>query len=186
MVKFASHRCSTASERNLCALWKLIQMSCLILDSIKIAYEVISIDSWSRERSEGYAIYFVPLLTGQYTESVHCYRDLGNDTWWNWLERYFIGGRRKLLIDRFHGIQRTANEPNEPLNRYGNRTQSTGRLHVKRNVIVQRNIDEIDAGDTIVRHGYANKHRLPTLSGILLTYHRAREKLESFADFIET
>lgn len=155
-------------------------MERLILDSIKIAYEVISIDSWCRERSEGFAIYNVPLLSGQYTESVHCYRDLGDDTWRNWLERYFIGGRRKLLIDRFHGIQQ--NGPMEPLNRYGNCTQSTGRLNVKRNVIVQRNIDEIDAGDTIVRHGMANRHKLPTLSGILLTYHRAREKLESFAD----
>lgn len=155
---------------------------CCCSDVIKIAYEVISIDQWSRERSEGFAIYSVPLLAGQYSDDVNCYRDLGDDTWLNWLQRYFIGGRRKLLIDRFHGIH---DAKHEPLNRYGNCTQSTGHLLIKRNVIVQRNIDEIDANDTVVRHGNGNKQKLPTLSGILLAYHRARDKLEAYADNID-
>lgn len=151
----------------------------IIADAIKITYEVISIDPWSRERSEGFAIESIPLLAGHYTDRVNCYRDLGADTWMDWMHRYFIGGRRKLLIDRFHGIP---NDDNVPLNRYGNCTQSTGQLVVKRNVIVQRNIDEMEANDTIVRHRDGNKQKLPSLSGILLAYHRAREKLEAYAN----
>lgn len=141
---------------------------------------MISIDQWSRERSEGFAIASIPLLAGQYTEQVNCYRDLGDDTWLECLQRYFIGGRRKLLIDRFHGLP--PNDENVPLNRYGNSTQSTGQLMIKRNVIVQRNIDEMEANDTIVRHRDGNRQKIPSLSSILLAYHRAREKLEAYAN----
>lgn len=150
------------------------------LGTIKITYEVISIDSWSRERSEGYAIYRVPFLAGRYVEKIECYRDLGDNTWLNWIERYFIGGRRKVQINDFHGI--TANDTNNLLNRYGNCTQSTGQLTICRNVVIQRNIEEIDGSDFEKNQSVHRSQKLPTISSILLAYHRAREKLESIAN----
>lgn len=156
---------------------------CLFIGLIKITYEVISIDSWSRERSEGYAVYSVPLLAGRYIEKVDCYRDLGDDTWLNWFERYFIGGRRKVQINEFHGV--ITNDTKNSLNRYGNCTESTGQLTICRNVIVQRNIDETDAGEFEWNQSVRKSQRLPTISSILLAYHRAREKLESIADINE-
>lgn len=147
------------------------QNQILFLGTVKIIYEVISIDSWSRERSEGYAVYNIPFLAGRFIEKVDFYRDLGDDTWLNWLERYFIGGRRKL------------NTGQNSLNLYGNRTQSTGQLTICRNVIVQRNVDEIDASDfERSKSSMRQSQRLPTISNILLTYHRAREKLESITN----
>lgn len=169
-----------------------------ILGTVKIIYEVISIDGWSRERSEGYAVYTIPFLAGRFIEKVDCYRDLGDDTWLNWLERYFIGGRRKLQITDFNGIitdntntsTTTITGGRNSLNRYGNHTQSTGQLTICRNVIVQRNVDEIDASDfergKSGSGGSSSMHRqsqrLPTISNILLAYHRAREKLESITN----
>lgn len=63
---------------------------------------MVSIDWWGRERTEGYAMTTVPLLAGGINEQVSCYRDLGDDTWMEWLERYFIGGRRKVLLNDFY------------------------------------------------------------------------------------
>ncbi|XP_055304970.1 tectonic-like complex member Mks1 isoform X2 [Sitodiplosis mosellana] len=156
------------------------RLDCLRKETIKIAYEVISIDSWSRERSEGYAVYSVPLLAGSFVEKIDCYRDLGDNTWLNWIERYFIGGRRKVQINNFHGI--TANNTKNALNRYGNCTQSTGQLSIRRNVVIQRNIDEIDGGNFERNQSVRRSQKLPTISSVLLAYHRAREKLESIAD----
>lgn len=152
----------------------------LFLGVIKITYEVISIDSWTRERTEGYALYTVPLLAGRYVEKIDCFRDLGDNTWLNWLERYFIGGRRKVQINDFHGI--IANDTRNSLNRYGNCTQSTGQISISRNVVIQRNIEEIDANNFEQNHHLRRSQKLPTICSILLAYHRAREKLESVAD----
>lgn len=63
--------------------------------------EVVSIDWWSRERTEGYAMTTIPMHTKAFVETATCFRDLGNDTWLEWMERYFIGGRRKVLLDQF-------------------------------------------------------------------------------------
>lgn len=152
---------------------------------LKIIYEVISIDSWSRERSEGYAVYNIPFTAGRFIEKVDCYRDLGDDTWLNWLERYFIGGRRKLQITDFSGVINDNNTSKNALNRYGNRTQSAGQLTICRNVILQRNVDEIDASDFESNKSMRQSQRLPTISNILLAYHRAREKLESITNVNE-
>lgn len=125
-------------------------------------------------------MYNVPFLAGRYVEKIDCYRDLGDDTWLNWLERYFIGGRRKVQINNFHGI--IAKDTKNSLNRYGNQTQSTGQLSICRNVVVQRNIQEMHDVNFQRKQNVRKSQKLPTISSILLAYHRAREKLESIAD----
>lgn len=145
-------------------------------------YEVVSIDSWQRERTEGYSVYSVPFIAGRYNEVVRCYRDLGDDTWLKWLERYFIGGRRKIQLNDFNG--KDNNDDNQyTLNRYGNNTQTTGVLNILRNVIVQKNVEEIDTSQWLdAKRNERNSQKLTTISNILLAYHRAREKLEAIAD----
>lgn len=150
-----------------------------VTDTVKISYAIISIDSWERERVEGYAVYNVPLICGRYIEKIDCYRDLGDDTWRNWLERYFIGGRRRIQINDFHALN---TDDQRVLNRYGNCTQSTGQLIISRNVVVQRNIDDIDEHDCDMKGNKRKNQTLPTISSVLLSYHRARKKLEYFAD----
>lgn len=63
---------------------------------------MVSIDWWGRERTEGYAMITVPLEAGNNVESIAFFRDLGDDTWYERFERYFIGGRRKVLLDEFY------------------------------------------------------------------------------------
>lgn len=143
---------------------------------MKISYEIISIDSWERERVEGYAVYNVPFICGRYIENIDCYRDLGDDTWRNWLERYFVGGRRRVQINNFHAL---TSDDERVLNRYGNCTQSTGQMKISRNVVIQKNIDDIDGS---IKGNQRKNQKLPTISSVLLSYHRARKKLEYFTD----
>lgn len=150
-----------------------------VSDTVKISYEIISIDSWGRERAEGYAVYNVPIICGRYIEKIDFYRDLGDDTWINWLERYFIGGRRRIQINDFHALHL---DDQRALNRYGNCTQSTGQLKISRNVIVHRNINDIDRHECDLKGNQQKNHKLPTISSVLLSYHRARKKLEYIAD----
>ncbi|EDV92294.1 Meckel syndrome type 1 protein homolog [Drosophila grimshawi] len=67
---------------------------------LHIYFEVISVDSWQRERCEGYAHFSCSLLGPLPPEAIRglrlqCSRPLGN--WWDALNRYFIGGR--VLFD---------------------------------------------------------------------------------------
>lgn len=150
-----------------------------VTDTVKISYEIISIDSWERERVEGYTVYNVPLICGRYIEKFDCYRDLGDDTWRDWFERYFIGGRRRIQMNDFYAL---TSDDQRVLNRYGNCTQSTGQLKISRNVVVQRNIDDIDRHDCDIKGNKQKRQKLPTISSVLLSYHRARKKLEYFAE----
>lgn len=154
--------------------------------NLKIIYEVVSIDSWQRERLEGYAMYSMPFIAGRYYETVRCYRDLGDDTWLKWLERYFIGGRRRTQLNGFHGIEKS-DDKQQTLNRYGNCTHTTGSLNIIRNVIIQKNMGEIDSTSQwtttdALQRSERKSQKLTTISSILLAYHRAREKLEAIAD----
>lgn len=74
-------------------------------DHMKIMYELISIDGWQRERSEGYAMQIVPFQAGKTSGRLPCYRNVSSsETIINRLERYFIGGRHTFHANAFHGI----------------------------------------------------------------------------------
>lgn len=73
------------------------------IDILKISYEVISIDGWQRERTEGYAVQAIPFLAGHTETKLRCVRESSNSIVER-LERYFIGGRREFHLDAFHGI----------------------------------------------------------------------------------
>lgn len=148
---------------------------------MKILYEVVSIDSWERERTEGYATISIPLLAGRFRDKIRCYRDLGNDTWIDWLQRYFVGGRRKVRFKEFNGIDggEDCNRTNNELNRYGNKTETTGYLNIVRNVIVQRHVDTKAKSSTISK---SRSRREAKIHSLLSTYQEARERLEAITE----
>lgn len=147
------------------------------LDQLKIIYDVTSIDSWERERNEGCAIARIPLMAGHFREKIRCYRDLGNDPWIDWFQRYFVGGRQKVRFNEFNGIggEEDCNRANNRLNRYGNKTETTGYLNVVRNVIVQRHVDTMAKPSLINK---TRRNREAKIHNLLTTYQDARERLE--------
>lgn len=142
---------------------------------------MVSVDSWERERTEGYAIMSIPLMAGRFREKIRCYRDLGNDSWIDWLQRYFIGGRRKVRINEFNGIDAgdDCNRAQNGLNRYGNKTETTGYMNIVRNVIVQRHVDA-KAKSPIINKSRCRREA--KIHNLLSTYQEARERLEAITD----
>lgn len=75
---------------------------------MKISLDVISIDGWNRERSEGYAILSIPFdAPGIFQHKLPCYRELAENKLMDKLKRYFIGGRHIVDHKTFNGISTT-------------------------------------------------------------------------------
>ncbi|XP_055388423.1 tectonic-like complex member Mks1, partial [Condylostylus longicornis] len=69
-------------------------------NSLKIYFELISIDSWKRERTEGYSFLLIPIETGLKNFNLNCYRpDYGIK---DRIERFFIGGRKLFNYENFN------------------------------------------------------------------------------------
>lgn len=148
-------------------------------EKIKIVYEVISIDSWSRERNEGFAMSATSIEAGRRTTDVNCIRALGEDSLQNRLERFFIGDRRPLMINEFYGIHTADSIISSNLHgiiRYGNKTASSGRLGIITNVIIQKNVDKIKPKKLVRKKNELN------VIGLLAVYQEARKKLEEISD----
>lgn len=133
------------------------------LDSLAINFEVISIDPmWKRERREGIASLKLPIEDrndGQIFE-LSCLRDLQGGSWfWDFLERFFLGGIHKTqMLDQNHdGI----------VNFYGNKTVSTGTLRVKVHKVTQTKIS---------RRSYT---KMKSIDEIITSYHQAKARLQS-------
>lgn len=119
------------------------------------------------------------LEAGRRRTGVNCIRELGEDSWRNRLERYFIGDRRRLLVDEFFGIfaEDSIVAPNpHGVTRYGNKTAATGQLSIVTNVIVQKNADERKPKRDLRRKKELN------VAGLLSVYQEARKKLEEVSD----
>lgn len=63
------------------------------------------------------------------------------------------------------------------LNRYGNKTKTTGQLNIKWNVIVQRDIGKTEKHTDVSRNRHANRRQL-AITSVLEAYREARERLE--------
>ncbi|CAF1275400.1 unnamed protein product [Rotaria magnacalcarata] len=104
----------------------------------KIYFQVASQDGWGRHRAEGYTYIDIPSFPGFYDEELSCWRPRG-DTIFNELRRFFIGGSNELEDISYVAIPRQfQNEKNKnPMSRFGFRTESTGTLNIRLNVIFQ-------------------------------------------------
>ncbi|QQP50957.1 Uncharacterized protein FKW44_012136, partial [Caligus rogercresseyi] len=100
----------------------------------KLYIEVLSVDSWTRLRTEGYGILSVPFLPGCYELKVNTWRPLMSHHLKGRIgemRRYFTGGTPELEdLTSSYG-----NASGSVLSRYGSKTISTGSVSVKLNVI---------------------------------------------------
>ncbi|XP_048772095.2 tectonic-like complex member MKS1 [Ostrea edulis] len=99
-----------------------------------ILMEVLSLDSWNRFRTEGYTYVAIPPRPGVYKETVHCWRPLGT-SFVSEMRRFFIGGTPELEDSTYTAIPSTFDGPY--LSKYGFRTETTGSVDIKFNVIMQ-------------------------------------------------
>ncbi|KAH8295912.1 hypothetical protein KR018_000294 [Drosophila ironensis] len=112
-------------------------------DLLHIYFEVISIDYWQRERSEGYAHYACSLIAPLPAEAVQlqCVRPVGS--WLDSVKRYFIGGRQLFDFVTYFGDE-DAGEI-ELHSRYDSNTRmatrGTGHLVLRLQKLQQRYID---------------------------------------------
>lgn len=133
---------------------------------LHVYFEVISIDSWRRERIEGYAHYSTYLLTGSNSTVLQCLRPAEEIL--ETLTRYLIGGRRQFDFARFY-TDTTKGTPLKP--HYGFRIQSTGQLELNCQCFTQRNCELLTP--------CKNRTSGMTLDDIMLAYREARRRLEA-------
>lgn len=165
---------STHSSVSLNSIWKFghcFQFAILsstkvpINENFTIYLEAISIDSWTRERPEGFAFYTIELRPQQIQVEIPCFRvDYGL---LERIERFFIGGRRHFDLEKF------CSGNDGMLNRYHTKTISTGSLIMQCQIIMQRN-DDLARGINL-----DNDLCVFKLEDVLKKHHEARVRLES-------
>ncbi|XP_059147289.1 tectonic-like complex member MKS1 [Physella acuta] len=100
----------------------------------RLMVEVGAFDSWSRHYNEGYSYIQLPPKPGIHVEKAHCWRPVGNSVINN-LRRYFIGGTPEIEDPTYAAIPSTFD--GTYLSKFGFRTQSTGSVTVRCNVLMQ-------------------------------------------------
>ncbi|XP_062565786.1 tectonic-like complex member Mks1 [Armigeres subalbatus] len=146
-------------------------------DSVKIYFEVISIDTWKRERLLGNAYLSIQLQPQILESSLKCIKIENNKSFYDKLEAFLVGGRRKLNLKEFFGQNDSA-----LLNRYGSRTEVAGELNIKCQIIQQRRPHIIQlTGTGTKRHGKFRSN-VVTIEELLSSYQRARERLEEIVN----
>lgn len=155
-------------------------------ECLDIYFEIISIDSWLRERSEGYCHYSLRLLK-PFHHNVKLQCLLPVETLFDSLNRYFIGGRRKFDYVRFVNKQQPNNttvledeeeEEKEQVSqfancRYGVRMRNSGHIHLTCQSLTQRNCELLNP--------CASRTSGMTLDDIMMAYKEARRRLEAIA-----
>ncbi|XP_065364439.1 tectonic-like complex member Mks1 [Calliphora vicina] len=142
---------------------------------LRIFFEVISIDSWERERVEGFAHYYLNVLEPCHgTIKLNCIRPV--ETLLESINRYFIGGRRKFNYERFVCELSEDKEAEAAPNfhcRYGGRMQNSGQLSLSCQMLTQRNCELLNP--------CLSRTSGMTLDDIMLAYKEARRRLEAVA-----
>ncbi|XP_020802849.1 uncharacterized protein LOC110179590 [Drosophila serrata] len=165
---------------------------------LHLYFEVVSIDSWQRERCEGYAHYSLPLIAPLPTESIRlqCIRPLGS--WLDALNRYFIGGRQLFDFVSYFDVQQQSTEVHSRLDSNTNMAmRSTGSLSLRMQKLQQRQIEtagqllHLELGDSDDGGGGRSSDeaeakspneeaaRATTLEEVMAAYVEARQRIES-------
>ncbi|XP_055529530.1 tectonic-like complex member Mks1 isoform X2 [Wyeomyia smithii] len=173
---------STHSSKKTHGVWNFGHCHELLIDIpeskdvneyVKIFFNVISIDSWKRERLLGNAYLNMHISPQIQAKTLQCIRIQNNEKYHDKLETYLVGGRRQVKLKEFYG-----QDDKTVLNRYGSCTEQTGKLNIKYQIIQQHRPKVIEtAGRSSRKHGkfYSN---VITVEELLSSYHRARERLE--------
>ncbi|XP_041350207.1 Meckel syndrome type 1 protein-like [Gigantopelta aegis] len=99
-----------------------------------IMIEVLSLDSWNRFCTEGYTYMQIPTKPGVSKHTINCWRPVGNSVV-DRLRRFFIGGSPELEDPTYTFVPSTFEGSN--LSRFGFRTESTGTVSLRLNVLMQ-------------------------------------------------
>ncbi|KAH8235823.1 hypothetical protein KR032_008515 [Drosophila birchii] len=148
-LRGATATCRNAGDWRLANLGHCWQLTLLCEEQhqpdqqlLHLYLEVVSIDSWQRERCEGYAHYSLPLIAPLPAESVRlqCIRPLGS--WLDALNRYFIGGRQLFDFVSYFDVRQRPAEVDSRLNPNGDMAmRSTGSLWLRMQKLQQRQTD---------------------------------------------
>ncbi|KAH8420084.1 hypothetical protein KR009_005639 [Drosophila setifemur] len=167
-------------------------------DRMHLYFEVISIDSWQRERSEGFAHFSCSLIAPLPLETIkmQCIRPV--DSWWDALNRYFIGGRRLFDFVSYFRSGEDQGELHTRLDRSPRRaTRSTGHLVLRLQKLQQRHLEQRSTSQLQLQlelseassdsDGYEEEGRslskstakATTLDEVMAAYVEARERIQS-------
>ncbi|XP_005179613.1 tectonic-like complex member Mks1 [Musca domestica] len=142
-------------------------------DCLRIYFEVISIDSWLRERTEGYCHHTLRLLK-PFCHDVELQCLLPTESLIDSMNRYFIGGRRKFDYVRFVDDRNGKEEDSDTVHcRYGVRMRNSGQLKLTCQALTQRNCELLNP--------CASRTSGMTLDDIMMAYKEARRRLEAIA-----
>ncbi|RUS73011.1 hypothetical protein EGW08_019217 [Elysia chlorotica] len=100
----------------------------------RLMVEVGAFDSWSRHYTEGYSYFQLPAKPGIHMEKAHCWRPVGNSVFDN-LRRFFTGGTPEIEDPTYVAVPSTFD--GKFLSKFGFRTQSTGTVMARFNVMLQ-------------------------------------------------
>ncbi|XP_002100363.3 Meckel syndrome type 1 protein homolog [Drosophila yakuba] len=167
-------------------------------DLLHLYFEVISIDSWQRERCEGYAHHAISLTSALPTDSIRlqCIRPLGN--WLDALNRYFIGGRQLFDFESFFDVRRQSEVHTRLHFNSDSAMTTTGTLTLRLQKLQQRQVDtssqfhhhfHLDLGNDSSDDGVsgeedvkstsnADTSRATTLDEVMAAFVEARERIE--------
>ncbi|XP_037806133.1 Meckel syndrome type 1 protein homolog [Lucilia sericata] len=142
---------------------------------LRIFFEVISIDSWERERVEGFSHYNLNLLQPcNSTVKLTCIRPV--ESLLESINRYFIGGRRKFDYEQFvceFSEDEVAGGMSNFHCRYGGHMQNSGQLSFTCQMLTQRNCELLNP--------CLSRSSGMTLDDIMMAYKEARRRLEAVA-----
>ncbi|XP_058460975.1 tectonic-like complex member MKS1 [Malaya genurostris] len=146
-------------------------------DSVKIYFDIISIDNWRRERMLGNAYMNIPLESHTKETALQCVNIANDEGLYNKLETFLVGGRRKVKLNEFYGLKN-----DRLLNRYVCRSEFAGKLHIKYQVIQQHYPQIIEMPGSITKKYGKFRANVVTIEELLSSYHRARERLEEIVN----
>ncbi|XP_055627712.1 tectonic-like complex member Mks1 [Toxorhynchites rutilus septentrionalis] len=143
-------------------------------DCVRIYFDIISTDSWKRERLLGNAYLQIStsFLNTSFERDLICSKVLNNGTIFDKLEAFLVGGRREVKTLNFYGQNDSL-----LLNRYGSRTEQAGHLKIKCQVIQQHRPQAIHISASTKKRNKLSSN-LITIEELLSSYHQARERLE--------
>lgn len=150
---------------------------------LKISYEVVSIDYWGRELTEGRSFLSIPLKSGANSSSLVCYRELYRNRFYDLVYRYLFGGRFKFNAIDFNVMSDRISidgvESVQTLNRYGNNTITTGRINVNYQIITQihPNLNFMLNAGRKMKSKFDGKV-ISSIDEIVQSYFEARRRLE--------
>ncbi|XP_065095010.1 tectonic-like complex member Mks1 [Ochlerotatus camptorhynchus] len=146
-------------------------------DSVKIYFEVISIDKWKRERLLGNAYITLPLRAHILEASLVCLKVANNQNFYDKLEAFLVGGRRAINLKEFFGENDVM-----LLNRYGSRAELAGELDIRCQIVEQQKPQIVQlTGHNTKKHGKFRAN-VVTIEELLSSYQKARERLEEVVD----